>query len=62
MNGNNVRNFLQGYQEIGIYRTCSGAAHWDGKHNVSETVASGVYFYTLTEGDFSAIRKMLVLK
>ena len=33
-----------------------------GKNEVGEQVASGVYFYTLTAGDFIATRKMLILK
>lgn len=32
---------------------------WDGKNKFGEKVASGVYFYTLTAGDFSGMRKML---
>ena len=35
---------------------------WDGRNDVGEFVASGVYFYTLTAGDFTATRKMLIRK
>ncbi|MDE0316758.1 MAG: hypothetical protein OXM61_17870 [Candidatus Poribacteria bacterium] len=40
----------------------TGAAYWDGKNALGEPVASGLYFYTLTAGDFSATRKMLIQK
>ena len=40
----------------------SRAAYWDGRNQLGESVASGVYFYTLTAGDFTATRKMLILK
>ena len=45
-----------------MYHSQSRAAHWDGKNDIGESVASGVYFYTLSAGDFSATRKMLILK
>ena len=32
------------------------------KNEVGEPVASGVYFYTLTAGEFTATRKMLIRK
>ena len=32
------------------------------RNAVGERVASGVYFYKLTAGDFSATRKMLIVK
>lgn len=40
----------------------SRAAYWDGRNAVGEPVASGVYFFTLTAGDFSATRKFLIRK
>ena len=43
---------------MGIYQSKSRAAYWDGKNVRGEPVASGVYFYTLTAGDFTATRKM----
>ena len=51
-----------GHQPVGIYQSRNRAAHWNGKNAVGEPVASGVYFYTLTAGDFSATRKMLIRK
>ena len=57
-----VRTLALGYQPAGTYEYRSRAAYWDGKNDVGESVASGVYFYTLTAGDFTATRKMLIMK
>ena len=57
-----VRTLALGHQPAGIYQHRSRAVYWDGKNEVGESVASGVYFYTLTAGDFAATRKMLILK
>ena len=57
-----VRTLVVGYQSAGIYQYRSRAAYWDGKNEVGESVASGIYFYTLTTGDFTATRKMLIMK
>ena len=60
--GNVVRTLALGHRDIGMYKNRSQAAYWDGTNEVGESVASGVYFYTLTAGNFSATRKMLILK
>ena len=57
-----VRTLALGHQAAGIYQYRSRAAYWDGKNEVGEPVASGIYFYTLTAGDFTATRKMLIMK
>ena len=61
-NGQLVRTLSLGYQPVGVYESRSRAAYWDGRNTVGESVASGVYFYALTAGDFTATRKMLILK
>ena len=69
--GRVVRALDLGHQRAGMYQIRSRAAYWDGRNAVGEPVASGVYFYTLstestrdsvTAGDFSATRKMLIRK
>ncbi len=62
VNGTLVRTLDVGHQPAGIYHYRPRAAYWDGKNAVGEPVASGVYFYTLTAGDFTATRKMLIRK
>ncbi|MDE0427492.1 MAG: cohesin domain-containing protein [Candidatus Poribacteria bacterium] len=71
VNGELVRTLALGHIPAGIYQSRSRAAYWDGKNEVGESVASGVYFYTLstestrdsvTAGNFTATRKMLIRK
>lgn len=57
-----VRTLALGHQPIGIYQHRNRAAYWDGKNAQGEPVASGVYFYTLTAGEFTATRKLLIQK
>ena len=60
--GSVVRTLALGHQDAGMYKNRSQAAYWDGKNELGESVASGVYFYTLTANNFNATRKMLILK
>ena len=62
MNGQLVRRLAVGHQAAGMYRSRSRAAYWDGRNQLGESVASGLYFYTLTGDDFTATRRMLILK
>ena len=62
VSGTLVRTLDLGHQPAGTYQERSRAAYWDGKNELGELVASGVYFYTLTAGDFTATRKMLIRK
>ena len=60
--GQLVRTIALGHQPAGVYENKNRAAYWDGRNNVGERVASGVYFYTLKAGEFAATQKMLILK
>ncbi len=60
--GRLVRILDVGHQPAGLYAYRSRAAYWDGRNMSGEPVASGVYFYTLSAGDFTATRKMLIKK
>ena len=62
INGQLVRRLEVGYKAAGMYRSRNRAAYWDGRNQLGESLASGVYFYTLTAGEFSATRRMLILK
>ncbi len=57
-----VRTLVLGHQPAGMYQDKSRAAYWDGKNALGEPVASGLYFFTLTAGDFTGTGKMLIRK
>ena len=62
INGQLVRHLAMGHQAAGMYQSRSRAAYWDGRNQLGEPVASGLYFYTLTADKFTATRRMLILK
>ena len=62
VDGKVIKTFEVGYQPAGLYQTRSRAVYWDGRNEVDDRVASGLYFYTLSAGEFTATRKMLILK
>ena len=60
--GGVVRRLALGHRSAGFYQSRGRAAHWDGRNALGEKVASGLYFYTFTAGDFNATGKMLIRK
>ena len=62
MNGQLVRRLAVGHQAAGMYQSRSRAVYWDGRNQLGESVASGLYFYTLTADNFTATRRMVILK
>ena len=62
INGEMVRRLALGHQSAGMYQSRSRAVYWDGRNQLGESVVSGLYFYTLTADDFTATRRMLILK
>ena len=60
--GQIVRTLDVGHRVAGVYENRSKAIYWDGRNEVGERVASGVYFYHLSAGNYSATRKMLIVK
>ncbi len=70
INGMLVRELDLGHQRAGYYTDRSRAAYWDGRNGLGERAASGIYFYQLQvrvdpvtgAGDYSQMRKMVILK
>ena len=62
LSGQVVRTLEVGHRIASAYETRSKAIYWEGRNGLGEQVASGVYFYHLSAGDYSATRRMVILK
>ena len=62
LSGGVVRRLNVGHQVAAVYESREKAVYWDGRTEFGERVASGIYFYHLSAGDYSATRKMVILK
>ena len=60
--GQLIRTIVLGQKAAGVYLSKDKAAYWDGRDNSGEKVSSGVYFYTLQTGKFTATQKLVVVK
>ena len=60
--GQLVRTINLGQRAAGFYLGRTRAAYWDGYNDAGEKVASNIYFYQIEAGDFSSVRKMVILK
>ena len=55
--GQTVRTLVKSPREAGSHRVM-----WDGRDDLGRPVASGIYLYRFTAGDFVQVRKMILLK
>ena len=62
LSGGIVCKLNVGHRTAAVYESRSKAIYWDGRTEFGERVASGIYFYHLSAGDYSATRKMVILK
>ena len=62
IDGRRLRRIDLGYQLAGMYLDQDRAAYWDGKSDLGETVASGVYFVQFTAGKQMQTRRLVILK
>ena len=61
-NSRPIRTLSLGYRSAGFYQDQGRAAYWDGRNDLGEPVASGIYFYQLITPSFQQTRRMLILK
>ncbi|NUM82500.1 T9SS type A sorting domain-containing protein, partial [bacterium] len=55
--GQRVKTLYSGFQLAGSYRM-----NWDGKNELGQQVASGVYLYRVEAGAFVKTKKMMLIK
>ena len=62
ISGKMVRRLNLGHQKAGYYVDRNKATYWDGKSETGEQVSSGLYFYQLRAGDFTSVKRLVILK
>jgi hypothetical protein len=62
MTGEVVKTLDLGYRSAGFYTDRTKSAYWDGMDDNGQKVSSGIYFFTIKAGDYTATKKMIVSK
>jgi len=62
ISGRLVRFLDLGNQSSGYYTSKEKAAHWDGRNEAGERVASGIFFYNIQAGRYTATKKIVIAK
>jgi hypothetical protein len=62
LTGKLVRTLRLGSKTAGLYASKFQAAYWNGISDMGEEVSSGIYFYIMKAGDFTATRRMVLVK
>jgi hypothetical protein len=68
VSGQQVRQLAVGHRWAGMHASRQKAIYWDGRSDLGEQVASGLYYYTLTSQSqdqgqpFTATRPLVILK
>ena len=60
--GQLVKTLELGHKESGFYLSKEKTAYWNGRNEAGEKVASGIYFYTIHAGNFTATKRMILVK
>jgi len=60
--GRLVRTLDLGQKPAGFYTSRASAAYWDGRNSTGERASSGLYFYHLRTDEFSAMRRLVIVK
>lgn len=60
--GELVRILNLGHKPTGAYLDSEQAAHWDGRNQYGELVASGIYFYAIQAGSSYRVRKLMLIR
>ncbi len=61
-NGGEIRTLSLGFQSAGFYQNRSRAAYWDGRDDLGERAASGVYYYRLSTPSLHQMKRMVIAK
>ena len=55
--GQRIKTLVDDAFSAGRYKTV-----WDGKDNAGVNVSSGIYFYSISSGNVSIVKKMVLIK
>jgi len=62
VSGQLVRKIGLGDMPAGVYVSKDRAVYWNGCNDTGEKMSSGIYFYNIQAGNYSATKRMLILK